>query len=116
MPAGKGLQRGFVRGVGIPPSEMDRKNKRAPKVLPGEKGMVEGDVSAKLVEFKELYPDLYAEAEKFARRHDCPQKQTDILTARYVEESLKESKKEQHLQDLLTDYQSRAAAKQSQYI
>ena len=111
MPAGKSVQRGFVRGIGIPPSETDRKNKKQ-KVLPTEKKIfTEAEVSAKLEQLKLEHPELHAEAEKFARRFDSPKQKTDELTLKYLEDALQASKQAQHLDKLLVAYQSRSLAK-----
>lgn len=111
MPVGKSFQKqkGFVRRVGIPPSQTDRKNKRD-KVTVEQTKMKEGEVTAKLEEFKQQHPVLYAEAERFARRFDSPKQQTDELMLKYLEDAHKASKEAKRLDDLLAAYPPRAAA------
>lgn len=109
MPVGKGLQRGFVRGVGNTPSPADRKNKRD-KVTVEKTKIDEGEVTAKLEGYKIQYPELYKEALRFAHWFDSPKQKTDELTLKYLEDALQASKETKRLDDLLAAYQPRSSA------
>ena len=109
MPPGKSFQRGYVRGVGIPPSQTDRKNKRD-KVTVEKTKIDAGEVTTKLEEFKLQHPELYAEAERFARRFDSPKQRTEELMLKYLEDAHKAGKEAKRLDDLLAAYQPRSAA------
>ncbi len=88
---------------------MDRQNKRKKAAEVKEKHLSETGVNAELEKMKELHPELYEEARKFARRYDGPEQQQDEFTLKYIKDALKESARIKHEDALLAKYQSSRA-------
>jgi len=109
MPLGKSVQnqRGFVRGVGMTPSDTDRRKKRIPAARIEE--VKDGEQKAKLKVFAETHPELHVEAGKFVRRFDCTEEETTTMMVRYIENSIKERQRKQREDALLETYHKRKA-------
>ena len=103
----KGGQRGFVRGVGIQPSGVDRQNKRkkAAEVV-SEKNPNQAEVEAKLEAFKISESELYGEARRFAARFGAPEQRENELMLKWLEDALKSRNQTRREDALVEKYQS----------